>query len=111
MNNKLFSNAQEKRVAKQIGGRKTANSGATRFSKGDVVNKEWIIEAKTKTKPQRGISISKSWLDKIKEESYAMNKAKYALYFDFGDEEGYYIIDEKIAKKCGLFEVNEEVKQ
>ena len=30
--NRYFSNIQEKKIAKAVGGRKTANSGATKFS-------------------------------------------------------------------------------
>lgn len=40
------SEKQEKRLAKEFGGKKTANSGA-RFSQNDVVSKEFDIEAKT----------------------------------------------------------------
>ena len=32
--NRYFSNKQEKHVAKAVGGKQTANSGATMFSKG-----------------------------------------------------------------------------
>ena len=42
------STLQEKKIAKALGGRRTPNSGATKFYKGDVViSSEWLIEAKT----------------------------------------------------------------
>ena len=34
MNTRYYSNRQERKVAKAVGGRKTANSGATDFNKG-----------------------------------------------------------------------------
>lgn len=89
------SKAQEKRIAKAIGGRRTANSGATKFSKGDIILKEWLIEAKTCMQPKKSFSIKKEWLVKMKEEKYAMGKEQCALCFDFGDEKDrFYIIDE-----------------
>jgi len=34
---RYFSNRQEKKVAKRVGGKQVSNSGATAFNKGDVV--------------------------------------------------------------------------
>ena len=34
---RFYSNKQEKKVAKTLGGKKVANSGATAFHKGDVI--------------------------------------------------------------------------
>jgi hypothetical protein len=94
---RYYSNKQEKRIAKKIGGRQTANSGATKFSKGDISAGNWLIEAKTKTKESTSFTIKKEWLDKNKEEAFAMNKDYSALAFDFGDDgEIYYVIDEKL---------------
>ena len=42
--NKVVSNRQESNVAKALGGRRTAASGATPFSKGDVIVGNCIIE-------------------------------------------------------------------
>ena len=44
-----YSNRQEKKVAKAVNGKQTANSGATAFQKGDVTTNDWLIECKTKT--------------------------------------------------------------
>ena len=97
---RFYSNKQEKAVAKAIDGRKVANSGATPFSKGDVVSKDWLIECKTTTATcKASFSIKKEWLDKNREEAFAMNKHYSALAFSFGENEpNYYVIDEKLFK-------------
>lgn len=98
---RYFSNRQEKHIAKELGGRKTANSGATAFSKGDVSLDSWLIEAKTKTTPSKSITIQKEWLEKNAEEAFAMQKQYNALAFSFGEihnDKQYYIIDEETFK-------------
>ena len=90
------SSAQEKRIAKALGGKRTSNSGATKFDKGDIVLQEgWLIEAKTCMQPKKSLSIKQEWLIKNKEEMYATGKEYNALCFDFGDEKDrYYVVDE-----------------
>jgi len=97
---RFYSNRQEKAVAKVIKGKQTANSGATEFKKGDVTTEDWLIECKTATTEKASFSIKRDWLDKNKEEAFAMNKSYNALCFDFGDNGNrYYIIDEKTFKE------------
>jgi hypothetical protein len=99
MNNKKFSNAQEKRVAKAVGGKKQCNSGATPFAKGDVKNDLFCIECKTMTTEKDSISIKRDWIDKLKNESFAIGKRFWALVFNFGglgNNENLYIINEKL---------------
>ena len=48
---RYYSDKQEMSVAKAVGGRKTPNSGATPYVKGDVLTKQWIFECKTIIKP------------------------------------------------------------
>lgn len=97
---RYFSNKQEKKVAKQVGGRKTANSGATMFSKGDVtISDLMLIECKTCVKEQRSFSIKKEWIEKNDEEKFAMGIENSALAFDFGDGEQHYIIDAKLFRR------------
>jgi hypothetical protein len=99
---RYFSNKQEKRVAKRVGGKQTANSGATKFSKGDVRTDNWLIECKTKTSASESISIKREWLEKNEEEAFAMGKQHSALVFSFGDthnDTDYYIISEKEFKR------------
>lgn len=92
---RYFSSKQEKAVAKEVKGETVANSGATRFSKGDIRTDKFLIEAKTVTREQKTFTLKKEWFIKNKEEAFAMRKPYNALVFDFGDGERYYIIDEK----------------
>lgn len=94
------SKAQEKKIAKELGARRVANSGATKFDKGDIVlGSRWLIEAKTCMKPKKSFSIKKMWLDKLREEQFACKKDYNALCFDFGDDGNrYYVIDENLFK-------------
>ena len=94
-----YSNKQEKQVAKAVGGRKTANSGATDFVKGDVVIDQWLLECKTCTKEQQTFTVRKEWFKKNEEEAFAMRKPYSAVVFDFGDGEQHYIISEKLFKQ------------
>ena len=98
-----YSTNQEKQVAKRIGGKRTSNSGATLFSKGDIKTKDFLIECKTVTKEQKSFSIKKDWITKLKEEAFAMGKSSWAISFNFGGEnsireENYYIISENTFK-------------
>ena len=109
-NTRYFSNKQEKHVAKAVGGKQTANSEATMFSKGDVTLSDWLLECKTKTSPSQSISIKKEWLDKIEEEAFSMNKHHSALVFNFGDlhnAQNYYIINEQEFKRFLELEAND----
>ena len=109
-NTRYFSNKQEKHVAKAVGGKQTANSGATMFSKGDVALNDWLLECKTKTSPSQSISIKKEWLDKNEEEAFSMNKHHSALVFNFGDlhnAQNYYIINEQEFKRFLELEAND----
>lgn len=94
---RFYSNKQEKAVAKAVGGKQVANSGATTFSKGDVRTDNWLIECKTTTATSKAsFSIKKEWLEKNKEEAFAMRKRFNALAFQFGEgEPNYYVVDEK----------------
>ena len=92
---RFYSKKQETRVAKVIDGKRTANSGATAFSKGDVRNKYFLVECKTKTTPSSSMSVKLDWLKKNEEEAFAMNKQYSAVAIDFGQNENYYIINEK----------------
>ena len=97
--NKVYSNKQETNVAKALGGRRTAASGATPFSKGDVIVGNCIIECKTKTKEVNSFTVHKSWLEELNEEKIGMGKSLSALAisFDAGNT-SYYVIDENAMK-------------
>lgn len=90
---RYYSTNQEKRIAKETNSRRTANSGATMFSKGDLLSRDFLIECKTKTKESDSIAIKKEWLTKGEQEALFMGKKYFALAFDFGDGDTHYIID------------------
>lgn len=97
---RYYSHKQEKQIAKTVGGKLQANSGATLFSAGDVKTDDWLFEAKTCMKEQESFSIKKEWLEKLRQESFAMNKEYNAVVFNFGpDTANYYILNEKTMKK------------
>ena len=96
---RFYSKKQEKRVAKDLEGRRTPNSGATPWTKGDVVTKKFLVECKTSTSRKETVSISKKWLEKLPEETFADGKDYWALAFDYGDGNEYYIIDKKLFKQ------------
>lgn len=97
---RFYSNRQEKAVAKQVGGKQQSNSGATTFAKGDVLTHDFLIECKTTTCTSKAsFSIKKEWLDKNKQEALEMRKAYNALCFDYGNQDRYYVIDERLFKQ------------
>ena len=102
MSTRKVSKKQEARLAKTLGGKRQSNSGATPFQKGDVVTELFAIECKTNMKPKQSISIKKEWVDKIKQEAFAMGKPYWSVAFDFGSAlvttETFYIIDEQLFK-------------
>ena len=95
---RYYSKQQEKKVVKAVGGKRTANSGATAFQKGDVITDDWLIECKTKTKDCSSFTIKEDWLLKNEEEAFAMGKNQSALCFDFGPNANkrYYVISERL---------------
>ena len=93
---RFYSKRQENSVAKAVGGKRTANSGATKFSKGDVRTDLFLLECKTCTEPRKSFTLHQEWFDKNEEEAFAMNKPYSAIVFDFGDGTNYYVIDERL---------------
>ena len=97
---RYYSANQETKVAKIVDGHRTANSGASKFDGGDVVNEDasLLVECKTVTTNKESVSIKKSWLEKIKEEAFEKHLYSTALAFDFGPDSKhqYFIIDEKL---------------
>jgi hypothetical protein len=92
---RYFSKKQETSVAKAVGARVVANSGATPYDKGDVTDDKWLIECKTCVKDQESFSVKKGWFEKNLEESIYMKKAHTAVVFSFGpNSKNYYIVDE-----------------
>ncbi len=99
MNTRKHSKAQESRVAKNLKGKRQPNSGATPFFKGDVKTEHFCIECKTAMTEKKSMSIKAEWIDKLKEEAFAIGKPYWAVAFNFGglgNQENYYVIDEKL---------------
>lgn len=97
---RFYSHKQEVNVAKAIKGELVPNSGAISFGAGDVVNDSFLIECKTCMEDKQSFSIKKEWLEKNKEEAFAVGKDYSALAFNFGpNSENYYVISEKLFVK------------
>lgn len=98
---RYYSSQQEKQIAKKHKGHCQANSGATLFRKGDVINDDWLFEAKTCMQEKQSFSIKLEWLEKLKQESFAMNREFFALIFNFGIKNGenFYILNERVFKQ------------
>lgn len=113
MNNKstkYYSNKQEKNVAKVLGGRQVAGSGASIYSLGDVSLNKVLIECKTSTTEKGSYSVKREILEKISKEAKIMHKFFSILAFNFGpDTENYYVIDEETMKFL-IDKINEEYK-
>lgn len=107
---RYFSDKQEKKVAKAIGGRQTANSGATQWSKGDCVNDLFLLECKTHTEFRENFTVKHEWIDKNREEAFQMGKRYSAIVLDWGDGENHYLIDQRLFLELleHLREVNNE---
>ena len=96
-NTRHFSKKQEDKAAKTFNGRRTLNSGATKFDKGDVALDNMLLECKTKVTPSESMTIHKQWLEKNANEALFMGKPYSALAFNFGpNQNNYYIIDEEL---------------
>ena len=63
---RFASEIQEERISKKFNGRVQLNSGAGKFSKGDVIIPDigMQIECKTCMTPKESFSIKKEWLEK-----------------------------------------------
>ena len=99
MNTRKFSKRQEDMVARKIGGKRQANSGATPFQKGDVKTPQFLIECKTATTEKGSTTIKKEWIEKLASEAFAMNRPYWALSFNFGglgNPQNFYIINENL---------------
>lgn len=92
---KDVSVAQEERVAKLFGGRRTPQSGGGKWTKGDVLSENFLVECKTTVSTKTSYSVSKGVLEKANMERMEMGKDFYALAFTFGDEKDFFVLDKK----------------
>ena len=98
---RFYSDKHEKSICKALGGIQNINSGATKFSKSDVIidRCSMLIEAKCVMSPKNSVSIKKEWLEKNVQECFAMRKDNTTLCFNFEPEgNNYYVINEKLMK-------------
>ena len=98
---RFYSDKQEKSVCKVINGTQSPNSGAGHWKKGDVVNKNasLLCECKCTMSPKSSFSINKEWVEKNKEESFAMRMSNQMIAFNFEPEgPNYFVINERLAK-------------
>lgn len=94
---RYYSDKHEKSVCNALGGRQQSNSGAGNFRKGDVITSTFLIECKTCMQEKQSISIKKDWIDKNKEEAFAIRKDHSAICFNFKPNgENYYVINESL---------------
>lgn len=78
--------SSEKKVAKRLGGRAIAGSGAMEGNKGDVDLPRYRLEAKSTIK--KSISLKQEWLDKISKEAATEGKVPaLSITFTTGDGE------------------------
>lgn len=85
LNNKQFSEKQEKLIASELGGYQISGSGSRPFAPGDVKTYEWLIECKTHTKPDQNILFDINVWKKIEDEAMATQR-KPVLVVDDGSQ-------------------------
>ena len=98
---RYFSNNHELSICKALGGQRVPNSGAGRFSAGDVIidNVSMLIEAKCSMSKKKSVSIKEDWILKNKEEAFRNRLQNTAICFNFEPNgDNYYIIDEKLMR-------------
>lgn len=96
---RYYSDAQEKQICKLLDAVQTSNSGAGKFKKGDVIQKDssLLIECKTVMTNKESFSIKKDWIIKNKEEAFENRLDNSCIAFNFGpNEQNYFVIDEKL---------------
>lgn len=82
---KPIGTLSEDKVAKRLGAKKTLNSGALDFDKGDMKTDMFLIESKATEK--QSFSLKLSYLVKIAKEAYSVQKVP-ALTVTFVDSKG-----------------------
>lgn len=97
---RYYSELQEQRVAKTLGGYVQPNSGAGKFKKSDVIIKDasLSVECKTSMDNKESFSIKKEWFEKQRLEAFSNRLDNYVIAFNFGPDDIHdkYVIDEKL---------------
>ena len=95
------SQAQERRVAKQIGGRIQPQSGAGDFRKEDVRDARFLVQCKGTTRlDAKQITLKKSDVDQV-EQNAALESRLPALQIDIGRNR-YWLFPEWVAAELGV---------
>jgi hypothetical protein len=81
------------------------------YAKSDVVSQMFRVEAKTKVKPSKTMTVHKEWHDKILEEALETNKIGILVY-SFCDGKNYYSLEERdfLAMVGELIELRKKVE-
>lgn len=89
MSTREFSDKHEKSICKLLDAYQVANSGAGKFTKGDVIQKEasLLVECKTVMAPKDSVSIKKDWIIKNKEEAFENRLDNSCIAFNFAPGE------------------------
>ena len=85
MNNKYYSDRQEKMIADYLGWKQVSGSGSRPFAPGDVCEYQWLGECKTHDTEKSTISFLKSHWLKISEEAMAKHR-RPILFKDNGTQ-------------------------
>jgi len=98
LNNRTVANKQEKRISKKVTkyiepAYVQKASGSMFHRKSDVISKNFRIEAKTKTKPSKSITLKREYFEKISREALETDKIP-VLSFSFGDGQDFYVLEE-----------------
>lgn len=99
---RYYSDLQETKVAEDLNGLKTSNSGAYHFRKGDVIVSpaSLLVECKTCTKDKNSFSIQKEWIEKNKEECFSQRLSNNCIAINFGpNQDNYYLINTRLMKE------------
>lgn len=97
---RYWSDLHEKSICKALNGRQNSNSGAGKFTGGDVTLAcGLLVEAKTTMSAKESFSIKKEWFVKNRQEAFATRKKDSIISFRFEPEgENFYVIPEKWMK-------------
>lgn len=98
MTTREASDIQEKSIEHATDGKRTPNSGGTKFGGGDVIVQDvsMFIEAKTSMSHKDSFSIKREWLDKAVEQKYEQGLSRWALAFRFGPTDVDYFVLSKV---------------
>jgi len=88
------SKAHEQYIEGKLDIRRTPNSGATTFKKGDLEDELSLFECKTKMNETKSFSIKKEELDKIRQEAIARSKSFQFYIFNYGNITENYVVME-----------------